>query len=113
MNAMTKPAIARAAAEMIERKIEVDDEAVLTALVRDLIDNRIDGLTSAMDHGEAIEAGIDAAIDDFDDLEFDAVIGEIRDRVNAEVEAQAKQIATRLLRECAAAVRAAQELEVE
>jgi DNA-binding FrmR family transcriptional regulator len=68
------------------------------ALAREIIHEHIDTLVPT----EAVEAGVQAAIEEIDDATFDFAVDVIRDRVIAEVEGQAKAIALRMLRETAA-----------
>jgi len=110
MNATMKTVIESAAAEILTDRIELDHELAADALAREIIHEHIDTLTPT----EAVEAGVQAAIEEIDEATFDLVVDVIRDRVIAEVESQAKAIALRMLRETAAkAERAAAACSVE
>jgi hypothetical protein len=105
-----KTAIESAAAEVLADRIEVGYELAADALAREIIHEHIDTLVPT----EAVEAGVQAAIEEIDDATFDFAVDVIRDRVIAEVEGQAKAIALRMLRETAAkAERAAAACSVE
>jgi len=109
MNAMNRPDIEIAANEVAEKRIELDDERVAEALATRLV---IDVEEESM-MSDAIDTGIDEAIDEFDDDDYETVVNVIRDRVTAEVEAHAKAIALRLLRECAEVAKREAEVEVQ
>ena len=98
MSATMKTAIESAAAEVLADRIEVGHELAADALAREIIHEHIDTLVPT----EAVEAGVQAAIEEIDDATFDFAVDVIRDRVIAEVEGQAKAIALRMLRETAA-----------
>jgi len=98
MERVTRSAIESAAAEILDDRIEVDNDKVAEAMAQDIINEHIDDLVPT----EAIEAGIKAAIDEIDDATFAFAVDVIRDRVADEVESQAKAIALRMLRETAA-----------
>jgi hypothetical protein len=109
MNARNRPAIEAAANDLAKERIELDDDQVTQALASQLVGTVHNGF----DMSDAIETGIDEAIDEFDEDDYDTVVGVIRDRVTAEVEAQAKEIAMRLLRECAEVAKREAEIEVQ
>lgn len=98
MNATTRSAVERTAGEVLQERIEVEHDTVARALAREIVDEHIDVSVS----DEALQAGIEAALDEIDDDAFGSVVDVIRDSVAAEVEHQAKEIAVRMLREMAA-----------
>ena len=105
-----KTAIESAAAVILKDRIAVDEAPAANALAREIITEHIDVLMP----DDAIESGVQAAIEEIDEATFAFAVDVIRDRVAAEVEGQAKAIALRMLREAAArAERAAAACSVE
>lgn len=98
MNATSRTAVEAAAVGMVYERVEVDHDRVAEALAVEIVNEHIDNLEPA----DAVEAGIKAAIEFIDDGTFALAVDVIRDRVFAEVEGQAKNIALRMLRETAA-----------
>ncbi|MBM4011840.1 MAG: hypothetical protein FJ286_10735 [Planctomycetes bacterium] len=98
MNVSRMTALESEAKQIAEERIEVNDDTVAEQLAREIIGEHIDSLEPA----DAVEAGIKAAIDEIDDGTFAFAVDVIRDRVAAEAEGQAKNIAMRMLRDTAA-----------
>jgi len=98
MNVNRMTALESEAKQIAEERIEVNDDTVAEQLAREIIGEHIDSLEPA----DAVEAGIKAAIDEIDDGTFAFAVDVIRDRVFAEAEGQAKNIAMRMLRDTAA-----------
>ena len=108
MNRQT--AVETAAAEMVMERVVVNHDTVAAAMAREIVNEHIDSLEPE----DAVEAGIKAAIEQIDDATFAFAVDVIRDRVFAEAEGQAKNIALRMLRDTAAkAERAAAACSVE
>lgn len=97
---VTRTAVERAAGEILGERIEVDHDKVAEALAREIVNEHIDDLIP----DDAIDTGVAEAIDEIDEGTFGLVVDVIRDRVGAEVEGQAKNIALRMLRDLAAKV---------
>ena len=87
--------------ERFESQVEVDAEKVAGPLLDAIAEN------TALDlcPDDAIRAGVASAIDAVADDEYADAVEYIEERVSAQVEAEAKQIAMRLIKEMAANVK--------
>ena len=84
--------------QVATRSIEVANDTVATALATSIVS----GDMFEDEPEEAIEAGVQAAIDEIDNTTFEAAFDVIQAAVSVEVEGQAKRIALRMIRELAA-----------
>jgi hypothetical protein len=97
MSTSLKSAVEQSAGELLADRVSVDSETVAAALAAEIVNEHIDDLCPE----SAVEAGINAAIEQIDEPTFTMAVEVIGDRVAEEVERQAKQIALRLLAETA------------
>ena len=97
MNATMRTAIEAAALKMLQHRVEVQHGSVAAALAHEIVNAHISDLVP----DDAIEAGVQAAIEEIDEATFAFAVDVIRDRVAAEVEGQAKAIALGMLRNTA------------
>lgn len=96
MNMQTS--LEQAAREFLADRITVDADVVATALAAEIVNEHIDTLLP----DDAIDTGVSEAIDEISEATFAFAVDVISDRVRAEVEAQARQIALTMLRDVAA-----------
>ena len=94
------------ALEMAGLKLEVERDHAVSRVVKYITDE--DELID--DYVKSVDAGVRAAIEEIDDASLVAVNDAIREAASAEVEAQAKRLALRLMRDLAA--RSGQEMDV-
>jgi hypothetical protein len=90
-----------AVAEIVSNRVDVDGEKIAAALAADIVERD----AFDMHPSEAINDGIAAAIEEIDEATFSDAFDAVQSRVYAEVEAQAKRVALRMLRELAAQAR--------
>ncbi len=81
-----------------EQVSEINEDAVAVALAADIVKRG----QFEIHPQDAIEAGVEAAIDEIDDKIFDAAFEMLQAAVSEEVERQAKTIALRMIRDLAA-----------
>jgi L-rhamnose mutarotase len=111
MGKSMKDDIVTAAAEALDREHSqiVDREAVIEALAHQVLEDCLD--SHPVDESQVVLDSVMEAVNQCDAADYDIVIDAVRERVYAEFEKEATEIALGVIREMAAEARSAKEVE--